>query len=59
VARLELAGPERRLAKTHAGVDVHGDGSAEAYLGRVRRQRLAPATGEDAIAALRKALRNP
>ena len=58
VARLELAGPERRLAGTHAGVDVRGDGSTEAYLGRVRRQSLDLADGEDGLAALRRALLN-
>ncbi len=56
VARLELAGPERRLARTHAGVDVRGDGSIEAYLGRVRRQTVDRAGGEDAVSALRRVL---
>ena len=55
-ARVELAGPERRLARTHAGVDVRADGSTEAYLGRVRRQTVDRAVGEDAIGALRRAL---
>ena len=59
VARIELAGPERRLASRHAGVDVRGDGSTEAYLGRVRRQPLGVAPGEDAMAAVRKALVQP
>jgi hypothetical protein len=56
VGRVELAGPERRLARTHAGVDIRGDGSTEAYLGRVRRSALSQAPGEDALAALRRAL---
>jgi hypothetical protein len=56
VARVELAGPERRLAGTHAGVDVRGDGSTEAYLGRVRRTTVDRAPGEDATVALRRAL---
>jgi hypothetical protein len=56
VARLELAGPQRRLASMHAGVDVRGDGSTEAYLGRVRRTVLEPRPGEDAVTALRRAL---
>ena len=56
VARLELSGPERRLAKVHAGVDIRGDGSSEAYLGRVRRQLLAQAAGEEPVAVIRRAL---
>jgi hypothetical protein len=35
---------------------VHGDGSLEAYLGRVRRRALGPEDGEDAISVLHKAL---
>jgi hypothetical protein len=58
VARVELAGPERRLVSTHAGVDVHGDGSTEAYLGRIRRQSLDRAKSESATAALRRVLQN-
>ena len=54
VARLEVSGPQRRLPQASAGVDVRGDGSTEAYLGRVRRQTLDP--GEDAIAGIRRAL---
>jgi hypothetical protein len=58
LARVELAGPQRRLAGTHAGVDVRGDGSTEAYLGRVRRQALDRAKDEGAGAALRRVLQN-
>jgi hypothetical protein len=50
--RLELRG-ERGL---RAGVDVRGDGSVEAWTGRLRRQVLAQAPGEDAYAALRRTL---
>jgi hypothetical protein len=58
VARVELAGPERRLARTHAGIDVHGDGSTQAYLGRVRRQALDRGKSENAVKALRRLLRD-
>ena len=56
VARAELAGPERRLASRHAGIDVRGDGSSEPYVGRVRRKLLKAPDGEDVISALRRAL---
>jgi hypothetical protein len=56
VGRLELSGPERRLARVHAGVDVRGDGSTEAYLGRVSRRPLEPGDNGSALDALRRAL---
>ena len=56
VARVELAGPERRLASRHAGVDVRGDGSSEPYVGRVRRKPFQTPAGEDVFSALRRAL---
>ena len=56
VARAELAGPERRLASRHAGIDVRGDGSSEPYVGRVRRKPLETPAGKDVFSALRRAL---
>jgi hypothetical protein len=55
-ARLELAGPQRRLPSIRAGIDVHGDGSSQAYLGRVRRQVVTARRRESAVQALRREL---
>ena len=50
--RFELAGP----GGARGGLDVRGDGSAQAYRGRVRKQLVEPRDGETALQALRRVL---
>jgi hypothetical protein len=51
--RVELAGPGVR-----AGIDVRGDGSVEAWTGRIRRRALVPADDETPYEALRRAVQS-
>jgi hypothetical protein len=52
VGRIELTGP----SGLRAGVDVRGDGSSEAFTGRLRRTLVEQRPDESAYDALRRAI---
>jgi hypothetical protein len=54
--RAELAGPGGILGRLRGGVDLRGDGSAEAYSGRLKRSLVELHPGETPYDGLRRAL---
>jgi hypothetical protein len=56
VGRVEITGPQRFAPSVRAGVDVRGDGSMTAHVGRARREAVAERDDESALQALRRAL---
>jgi hypothetical protein len=54
--RAEVTGPGRVFGRVRGGVDLRGDGSAEAYTGRFRRGLVELRAGETPYAGLRRML---
>jgi hypothetical protein len=54
--RVEITGPGGRGGRARGGIDLRGDGSAEAYTGRLRRTLLELQAGESPCEGLRTAL---
>jgi hypothetical protein len=62
IVRAEISGPARPRGllgrAVHGGVDMRGDGSAEAYTGRIKRRLVRLLPGESAYDGLRRVLRD-
>jgi len=56
--RAEVAGPGGWLSAPHGGVDMRGDGSTEAYTGRLRRKLVELRAGETPYEGLRRVLQD-
>jgi hypothetical protein len=54
--RAEVTGPGGVLARVRGGVDLRGDGSAEAYTGRFKRSLVELRAGETPYEGLRRML---
>ncbi|HSZ69645.1 MAG TPA: hypothetical protein VK756_04720 [Solirubrobacteraceae bacterium] len=54
--RAEITGRGGPLSRPRGGVDLRGDGSAEAYTGRFRRRLVQLRAGETPYVALRRTL---
>jgi hypothetical protein len=54
--RAEVAGPGGPFGRLRGGVDLRGDGSAEAYSGRLRRSLVELLPGETPYDGLRRVL---
>jgi hypothetical protein len=59
-ARVEVAGPGGWIVgSVHGGIDLRGDGSTEAFIGRIRRSLVELRDGESACQGLRRVLASP
>lgn len=56
VAQVVARGEVRCPGRLRGGVDLRGDGSTEAWTGRISKQVVEPDPGESAYATLRRAL---
>jgi hypothetical protein len=56
-ARAQIAGPGRLFPRVAGGVDIRGDGSMEAFTGRVKREVVDLEDGESPLDGLRRVLR--